>query len=436
MGLFDFIFGNKKREEQERLEKERLAEQKRLQEAEKVRIAKEREQRLAENRLRETERQARLKMEAERKKKKENETMSPFVFSSNQHQRYENNTPVQGLQECLRTISVIKNTNGCSGYKLTPGDGYIVKIFNDDLGKPNMSDKPMRVVSKTANKVELRGFPIEAQTPFGWQEVDYRDYGLVVYYHNEQVEKCVLHMYDRNIRIEYLKRSSINSKKNTTESTSCFSAKHELPETELLVQKALLQLSLGNDGDAVYHPLYKAWRSFQQNPSQLKKIVDCGKYGMGLMIFLSYGTISDIDIIQQITSVAYLFLSKAIQKSPKNINLYKNRLILMFSNHEAFEYTVSSVVNKDTDICFMNMMPLKARDALFKMEFADLQRSPQLMDIDIFKQQYIDLKTKIANGFFGPNQNDSIIEDSGNSLHKDIFNYLENKVLNNEDIEF
>lgn len=45
---------------------------------------------------------------------------------------------------------------------------------------------------------------------------------------------------------------------------------------------------------------------------------------MGLTIFLSYGTVSDIDIKQQIASIAYLFLGKAIQKSPQNVNLYKN----------------------------------------------------------------------------------------------------------------
>lgn len=60
--------------------------------------------------------------------------------------------------------------------------------------------------------VELRGFPIEARSPFGWQEVDYSDYGFVVYYKNGQVEKCVLHMYDRNIRLEYLHSSIIKRK--------------------------------------------------------------------------------------------------------------------------------------------------------------------------------------------------------------------------------
>lgn len=132
-------------------------------------------------------------------------TIEPFVFNSNCHQRYEKGNEVMGLQVCGRTVSVEKNTNGCKGYKLSSGDGYIVKVFNDDLGKPNMSDKPMRVDSKTSEKIELRGFPIEAQTPFGWQEVDYRDYGLTVYYTGDKVSKCVLHMFDRNVDLEYRK---------------------------------------------------------------------------------------------------------------------------------------------------------------------------------------------------------------------------------------
>ena len=52
MGLFDFIFGNKKREEQERLEQERLDE---ILREEDKRIAREREVRLAENKRKEAE---------------------------------------------------------------------------------------------------------------------------------------------------------------------------------------------------------------------------------------------------------------------------------------------------------------------------------------------------------------------------------------------
>ena len=106
----------------------------------------------------------------EQNAQKSDNTIEPFVFKSNCHQRYENGLPKMGLQECFRTVCVEKNIDGCKGYKLEPGIGYIVKVFNDDLGKPNMSDKPMKVVRKTENSVELRGFPIEAVSPFGWQE--------------------------------------------------------------------------------------------------------------------------------------------------------------------------------------------------------------------------------------------------------------------------
>lgn len=414
MGIFDFILG-KKRKEQEQL---RLEEEARKRKLEQER--RERERRLAENQ----------RKEQERKVLEKSESIQPFTFASTCHQRYENNVPVKGLQECKRTISVVKNTSGCPGYKLQPGIGYIVKIYNDDLGKPNMSDKPMKVVRKTSDMVELRGFPIEALSPFGWQEVDYSDYGFVVYYKNRKVEKCVLYMYDRDIRIEYKVNSNL-SKENATAELS-----EETTETEKFVQEALSQLSAGNDGDAVYHPLYKAWRSFQNNPEQLKHIKDFGKYGMGLMIFLSYGTVSDIDAHQQIASVSYLFLSKAIQKSPQDINLYKNRLILMISNYEAFEYTVSSVVNKDEDFMFMNLNQFKARDAMYKMEFADLLRSPLLLSISILQQKYVDLRDKIAQGFFGSDQNNTTIRDRGGVLHQEILHYLENKVIKEGDIEF
>ena len=160
----------KKKREKEEQERRRAEEQARQQKLEEERIACERERRLEDNRRKELERQAKLKAEREQK-----ELIQPFTFRSNCHQRYENDTPVMGLQECVRTVSLVKNTDGCPGYKLDPGVGYIVKIYNDDLGKPNMSDKPMKVVTKSADMVELRGFPIEARSPFGWQEVDYSD---------------------------------------------------------------------------------------------------------------------------------------------------------------------------------------------------------------------------------------------------------------------
>ena len=126
-----------------------------------------------------------------------------FVYKSNEHQRYEYETPVMGPQKCLRTIIVELNKNGCDGYDIQPGDGYIVKIFNNETANAQMSAKPMRFVQSTDSFIELRGYPLYAITPFGWQPVDYSSYGFFIHYTNGIITHCDLHMRDRNVRIEY-----------------------------------------------------------------------------------------------------------------------------------------------------------------------------------------------------------------------------------------
>ncbi len=51
-------------------------------------------------------------------------------FISKSHLRYENGEVVQGLQICGRRINIEKNINGCKGYKIPNGVGYIVTIFD------------------------------------------------------------------------------------------------------------------------------------------------------------------------------------------------------------------------------------------------------------------------------------------------------------------
>lgn len=247
MGFFDLFNGKKKeRERQEQLQRERAAAEARR---------KEEQRKVAE----------RQRLEAERNKREEASSITPFVFHSNCHQRYQDGTPVMGLQECGRTVSVVKNTNGCRGYKLEPGKGYIVKIFNDDLNKPNMADKPMVVVRKTDNSVELRGFPIEAQTPFGWQEVDYRDYGLLVHYENGKVSRCVLHMYDRNTFIEYRLNDNTPLDKPNNHVSS------QTTEAESYAKLALDAAQSGNTSRAHQYGI-EAFNSLCHSPAQIKTV--------------------------------------------------------------------------------------------------------------------------------------------------------------------
>ena len=245
-------------------------------------------------------------------------------------------------------------------------------------------------------------------------------------------------MYDRKIRLEYITKSESASTTKTNSSIANASESYKLTETETLVKEALSNLRAGRDGDDTYHPLFKAWRSFQSDPEQLQRIQDEGSFGMAFMIFLSFGTVSDIDDKQQLASIAYLFLSKAIEKNSNDVNLYKNRILLMMLNNEAFGYTVSSAINPGGgfDIFSKNLHPFESRDAMYKMEYADLMKSPQLLSVDMLSQRYSDLKYKIANGFFGQNQTSQTIIEKGRELHKKVLDYISKKVLTEEDIDF
>lgn len=210
-----------------------------------------------------------------------------------------------------------------------------------------------------------------------------------------------------------------------------------MTETEAFVRSALQKYASGIDGDAVYHPLYKAWKSFVNDPSQLSQIQDFTQFGKGLMFFLSYGTVKNESEAQQIASVGYLFTSKALEQNPNNVNLYKDRLILMLTNAKAIEYTVSEVVNSDSGFTFMSTLHrFDARDAMLKMEFADLSANRNLMNITMFKNAYDNIRAKIEDDFFGPNKTESDIIREGKEKHAEVVAYLEEKIIENCDVDF
>lgn len=416
--MWPFGYFKKKREKEEQMRR-REEENAHLQKLEQERIVRERERRLEENRKKEEQR----KVEIENRN-----SFYPFTFKSDCHQRYESNIPVQGLQQCGRTVSVISNTNGCPGYRLEAGVGYIVKIYNDNLGKPNMSDKPMKLIRKTNEMAEFRGFPIEAQTPFGWQEIDYSDYGLTIYYKNSNVCKCVLHMYDRGVDLEYRKESASTN--------SPASASQEKSIAEKYVEEAFTQIKMGKDGDSVYHPLYKAWRAMQADPACIKKIHNKREAGNGLLVFLSYGTIRDIDDRQQIISLSYLMLSEEIEINPNSLNTIKNRILSMTIDREAFQYTVSAAIGTNAAFDFMGFSQFESRDAALKMLYKDLTLSPVFKNLPDFAEMLNDLEMKISNDFFGGHETPDSIKAQGETNHSKVLSYLREKVYEEECLDF
>lgn len=402
MGLLDFLFGNsKEKERQEELERQRIAA----------------EARMAQQRKEEQERQARIKKEQAVRARMM--TIEPFVFKSNCHQRYEGAYPKMGLQECLRTVSVVKNTNGCSGYQLQPGDGYIIKIFNDDAGKPNMADKPMRVVRKTDTSVELRGYKVNAQTPFGWQEIDLADYGLLVHYENGKVCKCVLHMYDRNTFIEYRTQSN--------EPLKSVSSNHGTNECEEYAKLAREAAANGNTSSAQQYGL-KALNSIIANPSQLKSIANVDTLALALGKMMEGDHFRDNDSIKRAVGLTYYMLCKAIDQNKQHdpyLFVYRFSVIWEYNQvfYHLFAHSEGTSYNPNPYDIFGQSSTAVYDHHMQGMQMGDMLQEPRIARLDpalgnIFNQMYARYRTTPS---------EQIIS-LGNKYHKQVYDYLCNKI--------
>ena len=402
MGLLDFLFGNsKEKERQEELERQRIAA----------------EARKAQQRKEEQERQARIKKEQAARARMM--TIEPFVFKSNCHQRYEGAYPKMGLQECLRTVSVVKNTNGCSGYLLQPGDGYIIKIFNDDAGKPNMADKPMRVVRKTDTSVELRGYKVNAQTPFGWQEIDLADYGLLVHYENGKICKCVLHMYDRNTFIEYRTQSN-----DPLKSVSSNNGTSECEEYAKLAREAAAN---GNTSSAQQYGL-KALNSIIANPSQLKCIANVDSLALALGKMMEGDHFRDNDSIKRAVGLTYYMLCKAIDQNKQHdpyLFVYRFSVIWEYNQvfYHLFAHSEGTSYNPNPYDIFGQSSTAVYDHHMQGMQMGDMLQEPRIARLDpalgnIFNQMYARYRTTPS---------EQIIS-LGNKYHKQVYDYLCRKV--------
>lgn len=204
------------------------------------------------------------------------------------------------------------------------------------------------------------------------------------------------------------------------------------------VAEALSNLKVNGPTDNTYHPLYKAWREMCINPTELKEIADPGAFANGMIIFLSYGTIKDFDTRQQIANLAYLFLSIAIEQQPGNINLYKNRVLLMINSEEEFRCTVQSATSSGGMgwEFMMGRDQLHARDILWKMMYTDINGNPCLCVIDPIASKKNFLDRKVAEGFFGEGASFAQIVKEGTESHRKVTEYLREKILRQEDLDF
>ena len=130
--------------------------------------------------------------------------MLDLILNSTHHQRYQNGIPVMGDQFCNRMIKIENKdfSTMFDGLDVTPKQGFLVTMWNMDTLTPtqHMQPKVMEMVADTGDKILLRGIELKSM---GRVLYDNNDYGISLYTPNRQVEKCVLHLYDRGVDIEY-----------------------------------------------------------------------------------------------------------------------------------------------------------------------------------------------------------------------------------------
>jgi len=120
-----------------------------------------------------------------------------FVFKSRDHLRYENSVHVSGPHGGAgRAVKVEPNITGDKGYSVT--------LYNLDGNHPvwknnvQMAPKQMEIIQETDDKVVLRGYGHDNMGS------SFTDYGLTIHFVNGEVNKCILHMHDRGVDIEYM----------------------------------------------------------------------------------------------------------------------------------------------------------------------------------------------------------------------------------------
>ena len=113
----------------------------------------------------------------------------------------ENLTIDKGRQ---RRVVMQVNRNGHKAYPtLDSGDGYLVTIYNDDMGTAQMGTKPVRLVEANEHYLVFRGHQVLAMGPFGLIDPGNTDYGFAIFLENKCIKKMVLYRYDTQKCYEY-----------------------------------------------------------------------------------------------------------------------------------------------------------------------------------------------------------------------------------------
>lgn len=210
-------------------------------------------------------------------------------------------------------------------------------------------------------------------------------------------------------------------------------------EIDTLSEQIVSDIKAGNPNSA-RPKMARLYSQIKATPSLLSQTRNPSILGKAFLLMLTIRISSDDDVIETIACIAYLLISKAILRDP-NPNNYLDRLLVIEASRDQFNYSIQSAldVNEGGTISFFSpegqMGGTRARDAIYKMEIADLYSNPVLFQqVDIFKRKKDEFDGMIAANFFY-NKTLPVLMKEGTENHEKAYKYFYDKILVNQDID-
>jgi hypothetical protein len=184
--------------------------------------------------------------------------------------------------------------------------------------------------------------------------------------------------------------------------------------------------------------MIELYNFIKQNPLELNNIERPDDFASVIATMLQLKVINDDDVIEQIASIGYVVISKAIISNPApNKNMF--RLLIIHFAREQFNYTLRTALGFDSEANFFSpvgqMAGNRTANAMYEMEVYDLFTNPILYQkIQMFADAKEELDGLILNDYFY-NKTEAQVIQEGKEFHKKALEYLTEKILIRGNIE-
>lgn len=314
--------------------------------------------------------------------------LKSFEFISDSQLRKDGITKNCESRRSVCVIVVDKNISGYYDFRLKPGEGYIVKAENGNPDNPTIPEIPMRIVSVTADTIELRGFPVEVKTTVGWQPVDNSDYGLTIFRDIEgHITKCTVHRFSELLEIEHTQISTASSP------GTCPVVK-TATKAEKLTRQAIALEQRGYMEEDILEMQHNIWKAIVEEPLSLHKISETLNVSHQLFILLTSGIVKALPDRRQLAAIIFILTHNLKSETPLPFKALKIRAETIIHDKEAFRSLIERNFREEQSI-----------DGDFKLQaitYHILTSSEVLQAVPKLYYELKSLHQKLEDGDFAP----------------------------------